>query len=292
MRGSCLCAEVVYEVDAPFDFLTHCHCSICRKHHGAAFVSWLGARPGALRLVRGSERVGRYESSAGFFRSFCAGCGGKVPTLPRPEDTAAVIPAGSLDGDPGVRPMAHIFVGSKAPWHEISDSLPRFEAYPPGVPAAEVRAAPPKAPPPGRIGGSCLCGAVAYEIEPPLDLMRNCHCSRCRKERGAAHATNALGPIGRFNFARGSELVAEYKVPEARFYTHAFCRACGSSVPRVSADRGFVIVPAGSLDGDPGIRTREHIFVGSKAPWFEITDRLPQFVEQAVPGSAPAAARR
>src|SRR5512145_3201190 len=110
MRGSCLCEGVVYEVEGPFEFLTSCHCSMCRKHHGAAFVTWLGARAKAFRFVKGEERIARYESSPGFERTFCRDCGAKVPHVPGPGSEQVVIPAGTLDDDPGLRLMAHIFV--------------------------------------------------------------------------------------------------------------------------------------------------------------------------------------
>jgi hypothetical protein len=80
-------------------------------------------------------------------------------------------------------------------------------------------------------------------------------------------------------FTRGAELVREYKVPDAKFHAVAFCSRCGGKVPRVSAERGIAIVPAGSLDTDPGMRPMAHIFVADKAPWFDITDGLPQFAQ-------------
>ena len=67
--------------------------------------------------------------------------------------------------------------------------------------------------------------------------------------------------------------------PDAKFFAVAFCRHCGSAVPRVSAARNIVSVPAGSLDSEPGIKPTGHIYVDSKAPWFEITGDLPQFAE-------------
>ena len=68
-------------------------------------------------------------------------------------------------------------------------------------------------------------------------------------------------------------------MPGAQFFGTAFCKQCGSEVPRVSVERNFASVPAGSLDSDPGITPTGHIYVDSKAPWFEITDDLPQFAE-------------
>jgi hypothetical protein len=103
---------------------------------------------------------------------------------------------------------------------------------------------------------------------------------RCRKARSAAHASNLAVPIDGFRFTRGEDRLGSYKVPEALFFTQVFCRTCGSPMPLVDTVRGFVVIAMGALDADPGVRPRNHIFVASKAPWFEITDPLPQFAEQ------------
>jgi len=87
-------------------------------------------------------------------------------------------------------------------------------------------------------------------------------------------------PIDSFHFTRGEDQLAEWKVPDAQFFTQVFCRTCGSPMPRVDASRGFVVIAMGALDADPGVRPQNHIFVDSKAPWFEITDDLPQYEAQ------------
>jgi hypothetical protein len=193
-----------------------------------------------------------------------------------------LLPAGPLEGELNVRPQAHIFVGSKAPWYTITDDLPRHEEFPPefamrGMLRPKVEATP------GVTAGSCLCGAVAYEARGEPLVMQNCHCLRCRRARAAAHATNLFYRQAQFNWIRGEDKVVEYKVPEARFYTTAFCRQCGSGVPRVSSERGIVVIPAGSLDTDPPLRPQRHIFTNYKAAWFEITDSLTRFAEAPPP---------
>lgn len=286
IQGSCLCGAVAFEVSARLELPHHCHCGICRKSRGTPFASDVAAPADSFRWLRGREFVRRFESSPGFFRQFCARCGSKLPG--EPQEGRVFMPLGPLDGDPGVRPQAHIFVASKAPWYEIPDSLPRFDAMPPGFAAPSVPARIRPAASPGRVGGSCLCGAIAWEVATPIPMLRNCHCSRCRKARGAAHATNAVTGLDRFRWTRGEERVRSYKVPEARFYTQAFCEVCGSPVARLDPGRGIAIVPAGAFDGDPGARIMEHIFVGSKAPWFEICDTLPRH-EEASPAPLPRA---
>ena len=289
IRGSCLCGDVRFEIDPQFEFMGSCHCSMCRKMHGTAFETTLGMDASHVRWLSGREGVRTYESSPGGFRPFCGRCGS---TVPNPVEQGRVfVPAGLLDDDPGIRSQADIFVGSKAPWHEIAGSTPQFEAYPPGYGDA-VPYARRTEPAAGKVRGSCCCGGVAYEIDTPVaGPICNCHCGRCRKARAAAHASNLFVELPHFRWLRGEELIASYKVPEAERFTQAFCRTCGSAVPFVSVPRNRAVVPAGSLDDDPGAREDIHIFVGSKAPWWEIADDLPQH-DTYPPGPYPPPSRR
>ena len=275
-QATCLCGAVKWELDEPFDLASHCHCSRCRKAHGAGFATYVAGAAAGFRL-RGGAHIVRFESSPGFFRCFCDTCGSVVPG--DAHEGRMFVPAGNFDGAPGVSPLAHIFVASKAPWCEIRDSLPQFDAYPPGFDVPVV----PDRPPVGAADaprGSCMCGSVTYVIDAPPTLARHCHCSRCRKARSAAHATNLVAPVDGVHFTSGADRLVSYKVPTAQYFTQVFCRTCGSPLPNLDRTRGIAIVPMGSLDDDPGIRPREHIFVASKATWFEITDDLPQFPER------------
>lgn len=274
-HASCLCGAVSWDLDGPFEFMSHCHCSRCRKAHGAAFATYVAAPASGFRL-QGQEHVARFESSPGFSRGFCGRCGSVIPG--DSADGLVFAPAGNFEDDPGARPLLHIFVASKAPWYEIRDSLPQFEAYPPGIDAAVVpdRAA---LDPPGLPRGSCLCGAVTYVVDGQPQGWWNCHCGRCRKARSAAHASNLFLPADELRFTRGEDLLAAYKLPSAQRFTQAFCRTCGSSMPFINRDRGLAVIPSGSLDDDPGLHPQAHIFVGSKAPWFDIADDLPQHAE-------------
>jgi hypothetical protein len=232
-------------------------------------------RADAFRLTRGRECIVGYQSSPAFSRPFCGRCGSVVPDGVPWQDRVG-FPAGPLDADPGVRPLAHIFVASKAPWFEIRDTLPRFDAYPPGfeVPVVEDRPPAPESVPGAR--GSCLCGTVGYVVTGTPAGARNCHCSRCRKARAAAHASNLFTTADGVRFTRGEEALASFKLPEARFFAQVFCRTCGSPMPRIDRDRNLAVVPMGSLDDDPGARPDRHIFAASKAPWYAIADDLPQ----------------
>jgi hypothetical protein len=255
----------------------HCHCSMCRKHHGTPFATWAAAPLAGFRYTAGEDAVGRYESSPGFRRSFCTICGAVVPD--GLEAAGMVIsPAGNLEGDPGIEPSMHMFVGSKAPWHEITDDLPQYDEYPPQF-GMKATPRPPVETSGTDVQGSCLCGGVAYAISGPPLRMFYCHCSRCRLGRSAAHAANIFYKADGLRWVRGAELVQDYQLPEAQYFGTAFCRRCGSAVPRVSVERNVAVVPAGSLDNDPGMRVQAHIFVGSKAGWDRITDQVPQFAE-------------
>lgn len=281
VQGVCLCGAVRYEIDGPFRNLTHCHCSMCRKHHGAPFSTFAGAPLAGFRWLSGEDRVTHYESSANARRSFCGTCGSVTPML-MAEMGMVFAPAGNLIGDLGVRPQAHIFVGSKAPWYTITDNLRQYEEYPPKWGAAGVsRPAPPTRQ--RAVGGSCLCGDVAFEISSAPIRMMYCHCTRCRRGRSAAHASNLLYKMDGFRWTRGEAQVVQYKLPEAKYFAVGFCRRCGGALPHLSPERGAVIVPAGALDDDPGMRAEAHIFVAYKASWFEITDQIPQHAESVPP---------
>jgi len=273
--GRCLCGTVRYEIDGPFVNLLHCHCSMCRKHHGTAFVTWAAAPLAGFRMVSGADAIVHYPSSPGLHRSFCRHCGSVTPEA-HVAQGLVVAPAGNLEGDLGIAPQCHMFTGSKAHWYQIEGDLPQFKEFPPEF---RLQATPraPVATRPGITQGSCLCGATAYEIPGPPLRMYYCHCSRCRLGRSAAHATNVFFKADAFEWTRGADLVADYAVPGAQFFGVAFCSRCGSDVPRVSVERGVVNVPAGSLDSAPGIETMAHIYVDSKAPWDIIAGDLPQF---------------
>jgi hypothetical protein len=276
IQGSCLCSTLRYEIEGPFLLMLSCHCSMCRKHHGAPFVTFAAAPIEAFRWLSGENAVRGYASSPNGKRAFCTVCGSVAP-LPMIEAGIVVVPAGELDGDPGIRPQCHIFTGSKAPWYTISDSLPQHETYSPQFGDATPVERPAVAAEPGKTFGSCLCAEVAYEITAPAMAMYQCHCSRCRKARGAAHGANLFYPLDSLRWIRGEEDVVDYKLPQAQRFGVSFCRQCGGATPRVSAlGGGGIVVPAGALDTDPGMRPMAHIFVGSKAPWFEITDQIPQ----------------
>ena len=276
VRGSCLCRGVSWEITAPLGQMSHCHCSRCRREHGSAFATYVGTRADGFRFTSGRELVASYQSAPGGTRVFCSVCGSVVPGGFGSDQV--FLAAGCLDDDPSCRPGAHIFVASKAPWYEIpDDGLPRYPAYPPGIPTPEVapRQAAPEPSRPGVLRGSCLCGGVAYEAGAPKAMI-HCHCTRCRKARGAAHGSNVFADPTDFHYTRGESLLRRFKVPDAQRFTTVFCGECGGSLPGAPGASPSVVIPAGSLDDDPGPLPQIHIFVQDKAPWFAIHDELEQ----------------
>ena len=276
-QGQCLCGTVRYEVDGPFDSMTHCHCSMCRKHHGAPFATYVGAPLAGFRWVSGQDNIGKYTTESGGTRSFCSTCGSVTPIF-MDAHGLVLIPAGNLDGELGITPQRHFFTGSKAAFYEIRDSLPQFEEYPPefGMKGVERPAVVAKE---GMSQGSCLCGSVAYEVEGPPQLFMYCHCSRCRRGRSAAHGANMFFDPAKFRWLRGEALVKHYKVPESQRFSVQFCEKCGAGLPRHGGGSPVTLVPAGTLDTPINVKPTARIFVASKAPWLEIFDDVARYDE-------------
>ena len=127
-RGSCLCGEVRYEIAGGLHSITHCHCSMCRKAHGAAFASYAEAETRDLRFTAGEKLISRYRSAEQSQRSFCSRCGSNLLFESEEAPALVYVAAGGFDSELQLRPSSHIFVGSKAPWFDINDELPQHEA--------------------------------------------------------------------------------------------------------------------------------------------------------------------
>lgn len=130
LRGRCLCGGIRYEITGPAGTALYCHCSMCRKWHGTAFRARLAVPKSSFRFVCGEELLTRYRSSPDTVKTFCRICGSPMVNSWDPEPDNYGLAMGSLDDDPGVRPTCHIFVGSKAPWYEITDDLPQYRSFP------------------------------------------------------------------------------------------------------------------------------------------------------------------
>ena len=118
------------------------------------------------------------------------------------------------------------------------------------------------------VRGSCLCGDVAFEIRGPFRGFQYCHCSRCRKKTGSTNVANIFVPIEQFEWVRGESQTKRYELPDAKYWSTAFCTECGSAVPWKSRTGKVMVVGAGSLDDDPGERPQLNVYFGSRAPWY------------------------
>jgi len=128
--------------------------------------------------------------------------------------------------------------------------------------------------------GSCLCGGIVYEIDPPFEKFYYCHCSRCRKITGSAHAANLFVGPKQFRWVKGEELVERFEHSEAKYFATGFCNKCGSSMPWLVQGGATMIVPAGTLDDDPDFTPQKNIFWDSRACWFKETDDIEKHAER------------
>ena len=283
IRGACLCGAVAFAVAPPYRWFAHCHCSMCRKHHGSLFGTSLGIAHDAFRWLEGTDEIVHYRATAAFERPFCRRCGSTVPGVSHDERYWAV-PGGLLEADPGARPRTHIFVASRSALVVLDDALPKHTGYPPGVALPEIatREYDGSAP----VEGSCLCGAVAFTATELPRHVVNCYCSLCRRSRAAAFSSTLLVPRETFRWDRGEAQIRSFAMPAPRQYRADFCGDCGSPVPSATGASEAAMLPAGAIDSPLPPLPVVHLYVGSKAPWYEITDPWPQFAERATAGAA------
>lgn len=129
------------------------------------------------------------------------------------------------------------------------------------------------------LSGGCLCGAVRYEVDDVLGPIEYCHCGQCRRASGSAFAANATVPADAFRLLAGRELLTEYESSPGK--RRAFCSRCGAPLyARRPAVTGELRLRVGTPDGEPAARPSGHGHVASKAPWFTITDELPQHPDE------------
>jgi hypothetical protein len=129
-----------------------------------------------------------------------------------------------------------------------------------------------------RLKGRCFCGQSRFVVADAFRYAANCHCSQCRRTTGSAFKPFAGIERAKLAVIAGSDAMLIVGEPD----THdAHCGRCGSLLFSVVRDGAYVHVAMGTLEDVPGIRPSHHIFVGSKAPWYEIADDLPQFAAHA-----------
>lgn len=127
------------------------------------------------------------------------------------------------------------------------------------------------------LNGSCLCGAVKFTVSGEPARFYHCHCSRCRKSSGAAHASNLFLQNGKIEWSGDTDSIRSFKLPEAERFTRTFCNHCGGPLPREIIALKMAFVPAGTLDDEPNISPQARIFQGSRTTWSCSGDALPGF---------------
>ncbi|WP_320151034.1 GFA family protein [uncultured Tolumonas sp.] len=130
LKGSCLCNSIQYEIHGELGQAMMCHCSKCRKANGSAFAVNAAVKADEFKIISGQEFVTEFESTPGVFRSFCKKCGSPLVSRRPSQPDVLRLRIGTLDTPVKVKPVAHIFVGSKAVWDEIHDDIPQFNERP------------------------------------------------------------------------------------------------------------------------------------------------------------------
>jgi len=130
ITGRCECGSVRYQVDGEIHDFSHCHCSQCRRLHGAAFASFGGVVLKEFSYLSGQPDLTRYASSHDHVRVFCRICGSNILVELDLEPESVYLAMGTVEGDPKCPPGYHIFVGSKAPWYKFDDSSVRHDTFP------------------------------------------------------------------------------------------------------------------------------------------------------------------
>ena len=129
-----------------------------------------------------------------------------------------------------------------------------------------------------RHSGSCLCGAVTFEVMGNFDSFYLCHCKYCQKDSGSAHGANLFATSAQLRWLTGDTLVNQFTLAGSR-HSKSFCQHCGSALPGTQLDGSLVVVPAGSLDSPVSMRPTAHLFIASKAPWESAFDDIPSYAQ-------------
>lgn len=130
IHGHCECGKVSFETNGPIEDFSHCHCSQCRRMHGAAYATFAGVARKGFRYLSGEDALSTYASSSTHERVFCSICGSNILVALTDEPDAIYLSMGAIEGNPPHPKGYHTYVGSKAPWHEINDDLEQYDTEP------------------------------------------------------------------------------------------------------------------------------------------------------------------
>jgi hypothetical protein len=125
--------------------------------------------------------------------------------------------------------------------------------------------------------GSCLCGAVAYEVDAEIGPIVHCHCETCRKTHGSAFSTVSPVPREKFRFTKGAEALGAFESSPGKF--RRFCTRCGSHIMAERVNQPIVLLRLGCLDTKIDARPRTHIWRSDAASWYDPKDQLPELPE-------------
>ncbi len=179
--GGCLCDTIRYVIVRRSLRAIHCHCRMCRKAHGGAYSTHAICRPHQIRFLAGLSALVLRRSSERGYRGFCARCGSHIIVHGQSGDGTVAVPAGTLDGDPPLIVLGHMFDRERVGWAPPDDGLPRYPEWPPGsgpaLPAAGVGAA----------GGSAPAGAASRPSFP--DPSRQGRIGRGRSQVASRHSS-------------------------------------------------------------------------------------------------------
>ena len=275
VKGHCLCGAISFEIDGPLSPPSLCHCSQCRRLHGApgAYTS----APRSAYRISGEENLNWTATSSRAEQGFCRVCGSKLfwREIAGKDLSTSTLDAtmGSLEAPTGLKLSRHIFTRSQGDYYEIGhDGVPRFaESSRHAQPIGE-EPAPESGPKTNVHSGACQCGAVKYRVSGNMRDVIVCHCGQCQQNHGFAPGYSA---------ARNAELTIEgednitwYRSSEQA--RRGFCRHCGSSLIWAMDGLDYVSITAGSLHPPTGLKTVRHIMVADKRDYYEITDGVPQ----------------
>ena len=131
IQGHCECKRVSYEADCEISDFSHCHCSQCRRMHGAAYATFAEVKSDKFRYLSGEEYLKKYASSDDHERVFCGNCGSNILVSVDGYPDDLYLSMGAVNGNPSHPEAYHIFVGSKAPWHKITDASVQYDEFQP-----------------------------------------------------------------------------------------------------------------------------------------------------------------
>jgi len=274
IKGQCLCGAVSFEIQGPVTPPSLCHCSQCRRLHGAqgAYTS----APASAYRISGEENL-NWRRLVHSEQAFCKVCGSKL-FWREIGGNDLDITLGSLDAAPKL--ARHIWTRSQGDYYAIGqDGLPHYAESSRGAQPIPPEPGPNPGPKKTQHSGGCHCGAVKYRVNGNMRDVIVCHCGQCQRNHGYAPGYSA---------ARKAELTIEgednitwYRSSEQA--QRGFCKHCGCSLVWAMDGRDYVSITAGSLDRPTGLKTVLHIMVEDKRDYYTIADGVAQ-----MPGNSSA----